>query len=179
MLLILAAAAFLCSGILPGCGQMSAGMTDAAQGVSVNDPAEYFGISDDASAALVLNCELREEQALARGGHIWIPWELVWNEIDPGFYFEKSDSTLVFTCEDREFSWKENSGENAGNSAEENSGDNALLIEDGVPYLTAPSGYVCTDIPMPDYEQAVIVSAPISIDTDSNIEVGDFSLSEE
>jgi hypothetical protein len=54
-----------------------------------------------------------------------------------------------------------------------------IEFKDGVPYLTAPSGYVCTDIPMPDYEQAVIVSAPISIDTDSNIEVGDFSLSEE
>ena len=54
-----------------------------------------------------------------------------------------------------------------------------IEFKDGVPYLTAPSGYVCTDIPMPDYEQAVIVSAPISIDTDSNIEVGDFSLGEE
>ena len=54
-----------------------------------------------------------------------------------------------------------------------------IEFKDGVPYLTAPSGYVCTDIPMPDYEQSVVVSAPISIDTDSNIEVGDFSLSEE
>lgn len=54
-----------------------------------------------------------------------------------------------------------------------------IEFKDGVPYLTAPSGYVCTDIPMPDYEQAVIVSAPIIIDTDSNIEVGDFSLGEE
>ena len=54
-----------------------------------------------------------------------------------------------------------------------------IEFKDGVPYLTAPSGYVCTDIPMPDYEQAVVVSAPISIDTDSNIEVGDFSLGEE
>ena len=54
-----------------------------------------------------------------------------------------------------------------------------IEFKDGVPYLKAPSGYVCTDIPMPDYEQAVVVSAPISIDADSNIEIGDITVSEE
>ena len=50
---------------------------------------------------------------------------------------------------------------------------------DGKPYLSAPTGYIFADAPMPDYEDAVEVSAPIFVSGDSSIEVGDFTLGED
>ncbi len=54
-----------------------------------------------------------------------------------------------------------------------------IRLIDGLPYLSAPSGYIFADAPMPDYENAVEVSAPISVNADGSIEVGDFTLGED
>lgn len=54
-----------------------------------------------------------------------------------------------------------------------------IQLVDGKPYLSAPSGYIFADSPMPDYEDAIEISAPIMVDTDSGITVGDFSLGED
>ena len=42
-------------------------------------------------------------------------------------------------------------------------------FRDGKVYLTAPTGYVYKDSPVPDYERAVIVSVDLAIDEDSGI----------
>ena len=55
----------------------------------------------------------------------------------------------------------------------------AVSFADGKPYLSAPTGYIFADSPMPDYEDAIEISAPITVDTDSGITVGDFSLGED
>lgn len=54
-----------------------------------------------------------------------------------------------------------------------------IRLVDGMPYLSAPSGYVFEDVPVPDYEQAVEVSAPIIITRFGDIDFGEFSLSED
>lgn len=52
------------------------------------------------------------------------------------------------------------------------------LEDDGI-YLSAPTGYIFEEGTAPDYEQAVDVSGPITVDKDSNITVGDLSLGED
>ena len=52
------------------------------------------------------------------------------------------------------------------------------LEDDGI-YLSAPTGYIFEEGNAPDYEQAVEVSGPITVDKDSNITVGDLSLGED
>ena len=42
-------------------------------------------------------------------------------------------------------------------------------FRDGKVYLTAPTGYVYKDSPVPDYERAVIVSVDLAIDEDSGV----------
>lgn len=54
-----------------------------------------------------------------------------------------------------------------------------IELIDGKPYLSAPSGYIFADAPMPDYEDAVEITAPITVDEDSCIVVGDFSFGED
>ena len=54
-----------------------------------------------------------------------------------------------------------------------------IRLIDGKSYLSAPSGYIFLDAPMPDYEDAVEVSAPIIVNADSSIEVGDFTLGDD
>ena len=53
-------------------------------------------------------------------------------------------------------------------------------FRDGRVYLTAPTGYVYKDSPVPDYEKAVIVSVDLAIDEDSGVVPRwyDFELSE-
>ncbi|MBO7530230.1 MAG: peptidoglycan DD-metalloendopeptidase family protein [Lachnospiraceae bacterium] len=53
-------------------------------------------------------------------------------------------------------------------------------FRDGKVYLTAPTGYVYKDSPVPDYERAVIVSVDLHIDEDSGVVPRwyDFELSE-
>ena len=50
-----------------------------------------------------------------------------------------------------------------------------IELIDGRPYLKAPSGYIYTDIPMPDYENALEVTAPIYIGEDISVTVGDIT----
>lgn len=54
-----------------------------------------------------------------------------------------------------------------------------IRLIDGKPYLSACSGYIFVDAPMPDFEDSVEVSAPIIVNGDSSIEVGDFALGED
>ena len=54
-----------------------------------------------------------------------------------------------------------------------------IRLIDGQPYLSASSGYIFTDEPAPEYENAVEASAPIIVNEDSSIEVGDFTLGED
>ena len=103
-LMILAAAMLFCSGSISGCGSLSAGITAGENEAPESDPAGYFGTSDDGSAAVVLDGELQETRGLSRDGAVWLPWEMVWHEIDPAFYFEEEDAALVFTCESGEYS---------------------------------------------------------------------------
>lgn len=54
-----------------------------------------------------------------------------------------------------------------------------ISLIDGKPYLSAPSGYVFADSPIPDYEDAALVSAPITVNADMSIEIGDITLGED
>ncbi len=54
-----------------------------------------------------------------------------------------------------------------------------ISFVDGMPYLSAPSGYVFSDSPVPDYEQAVQVSAPILIDKYGNLDFGEFTFEDD
>ena len=47
---------------------------------------------------------------------------------------------------------------------------------DKKPYLSAPSGFIYKEIPMPDYDQAVEVIAPIEINKDLNVSIGDIAV---
>ena len=54
-----------------------------------------------------------------------------------------------------------------------------ISLIDGKPYLSAPSGYIFADTPMPDYEDAVAVYVPILVDENSCIEFGEFILADD
>ena len=51
-----------------------------------------------------------------------------------------------------------------------------VYFEDGKVYLSAASGLIFEGYGWPEYEQAIEPYAPITIDTDSGIEVGDFTV---
>jgi len=54
-----------------------------------------------------------------------------------------------------------------------------IRLIDGMPYLSAPSGYVFEDAPVPDYEQAVEVLVPIIISDTGAIDFGEYTLKED
>ncbi|MBR3635815.1 MAG: hypothetical protein IKN47_06415 [Lachnospiraceae bacterium] len=50
-----------------------------------------------------------------------------------------------------------------------------IKMIDKKPYLSAPSGYIYKDIPMPDYEQAMEIIVPIKINSDLSVSLGDIT----
>ena len=50
-----------------------------------------------------------------------------------------------------------------------------IKMIDKTPYLSAPSGYIYKDIPMPDYEQAMEIIVPIKINSDLSVSLGDIT----
>ena len=100
------------------------GCTSTVVSVGSSDPGEYFGVSDDSRAALVLDGEVCGEQGIVEDGTIFIPWSFVWDEIDAGFYYENDSGTLYYTGEDGELSWTAND-------------ENALVIRDEEAYVSA------------------------------------------
>lgn len=51
-----------------------------------------------------------------------------------------------------------------------------IRMLDEKPYLSAPSGLIYKEIPMPDYDQSVEVIAPIEINKDLSVSLGDISV---
>ncbi|MBO4845060.1 MAG: hypothetical protein J5525_02005 [Lachnospiraceae bacterium] len=51
-----------------------------------------------------------------------------------------------------------------------------IRMIDKKPYLSAPSGFIYKEIPMPDYDQSVEVIAPIEINKDLSVNLGDISV---
>ena len=50
-----------------------------------------------------------------------------------------------------------------------------IKMIDKKPYLSAPSGYIYKDIPMPDYDQAMEIIVPIKINSDLSVSLGDIT----
>ncbi len=55
---------------------------------------DYFKISDDSQVALVINGQQSENFAKLIDGSIYVPYEVVWNEINSAFYVEDASDTL-------------------------------------------------------------------------------------
>ena len=101
------------------------------------DLEEYYGLTEDSQAALVVNGQVLEEKGILSEGEIYIDYETVWNYFNSGFYWEEAEKELLLTMPDGTDTW----------TAEDGSGT-VLLGEDGTPYISASCVRENSDIDM-------------------------------
>lgn len=113
--------------LLTGCGSSRATSIDGA---------DFFGITDDSQAAIVIDGELSESAGLVREEGVYLPWSLVWNSIDSAFYYEKASGSLYLTYPEESYVWTADDG--SGNVFTEN--EEAYILSDCV------AGYADADV---------------------------------
>ncbi|MCC8167719.1 MAG: glycosyl hydrolase family 18 [Clostridiales bacterium] len=58
---------------------------------------EYFGISSDDEAAIVLNNEILSEKASIIDGHVYLDYEFVHDYLNSRFYWDSNENILLYT----------------------------------------------------------------------------------
>ena len=96
----------------------------------------YFGITSDDQAALVVNDTILQTKGLVRDGTVYIDYPTVWNSFNSSFYWEPQANTMLLTLPEGTLSWTPDDG------------TGALLLVDGIPYLSADCVGSNSDIDM-------------------------------
>lgn len=86
---------------------------------------EYFGISSDTEAALIVNGQKLEEKGIVSDGRIYIDISTAWSYFSSGFYYNSDSGTLTLTLPEGTNTW----------TADDGSG--TLLAQNGTVYLSA------------------------------------------
>lgn len=96
----------------------------------------YFGITSEEQAALIVNDTILQTKGLVRDGTVYIDYPTVWNSFNNSFYWEPQANTMLLTLPEGTLSWTPDDG------------SGALIIVDGIPYLSADCVSSNSDIDM-------------------------------
>ena len=88
------------------------------------DQKHYYGLTNDEQVALVVNDTLLEEKGIRIGDEVYLDYPTVWRYLNSGFYWEPKASQMLLTLPAGNQSWKAEEG-------------GALILRDGIPYLSA------------------------------------------
>ena len=61
------------------------------------DLMEYYGLTDESSAALVLNHEIIPQQAILKDGIVYLPFQTVKDVFNDRFYWDYNENLLLYT----------------------------------------------------------------------------------
>lgn len=75
--------------------------------------ADYFGISSDDEAALIVNGELLEETGRVQNGEIYIDTTTAWNYFSSGFFYDSTGGELILTLPEGTETWTVGDGSGA------------------------------------------------------------------
>ena len=100
----------------------------------------YYGITSDEQAALVVNDSILQTRGMVREGTVYIDYPTVWNSFNNCFYWEPQAGTMLLTLPAGTLSWSPDDG------------SGALILVDGIPYLSADCIRENSDIDLEIFE---------------------------
>jgi spore germination protein YaaH len=112
------------------------------------DRGEYYGLTSEDQAALIVNDQLLEEKAIVSDGEIYIDYKTVWNYLNSGFYWDVQAGQLMLTLPSGTLTWTPGDGSGA-----------VMLGEDGTPYISAGCVQENSDIDMDIYQDPARITA--------------------
>ncbi len=96
-------------------------------GSKEEDPSEYFNITDDSQAAVVIDGVVADYYGTYINGGIYISYETVWNEIDTRFYVEEAADTMYIALPYETYSYA--AGDGSGYLYKDSSNEYYISVE--------------------------------------------------
>ena len=103
---------------------------------------EYYGLTSEEEAALILNGQVLEEKGLVVDGTVYISYSDVWNYLNSGFYWDAQAGQLMLTLPSGTLTWTPDDGSGA-----------VILGSDGNPYISAECVKENSDIDLEIYSE--------------------------
>ena len=103
---------------------------------------EYYGLTSEEEAALILNGQVLEEKGLVVDGTVYISYSDVWNYLNSGFYWDAQAGQLMLTLPSGTLTWTPEDGNGA-----------VILGSDGNPYISAECVKENSDIDLEIYSE--------------------------
>lgn len=103
---------------------------------------EYYGLTSEEEAALILNGQVLEEKGLVVDGTVYISYSDVWNYLNSGFYWDAQAGQLMLTLPSGTLTWTPGDGSGA-----------VILGSDGSPYISAECVKENSDIDLEIYSE--------------------------
>lgn len=103
---------------------------------------EYYGLTSEEEAALILNGQVLEEKGLVADGTVYISYSDVWNYLNSGFYWDAQAGQLMLTLPSGTLTWTPEDGSGA-----------VILGSDGSPYISAECVKENSDIDLEIYSE--------------------------
>ena len=109
------------------------------------DHAEYFQLEEADDAALIVNDQVMEEKGKVIDGAVYFDYLTAWDVLNNAFYWEDSANTLYLTLPKEEKSWTPDDG------------SGAVVLVDGMPYISAACIRENSDLDMEEFDRRVVV----------------------
>ena len=103
---------------------------------------EYYGLTSEEQAALILNGQVLEEKGLVADGTVYISYSDVWNYLTSGFFWDAQAGQLMLTLPSGTLTWTPEDGRGA-----------VILGRDGSPYISAECVKENSDIDLEIYSE--------------------------
>ena len=103
---------------------------------------EYYGLTSEEQAALILNGQVLEEKGLVADGTVYISYSDVWNYLNSGFFWDAQAGQLMLTLPSGTLTWTPEDGSGA-----------VILGSDGSPYISAECVKENSDIDLEIYSE--------------------------
>ena len=101
------------------------------------DKMEYYGLTDESQAALVVDDQVLESRGIVENGSIYVDYRTAWDYFNSGFYWDAAQGQLMLTLPAGTSTWRADDGTGA-----------VILGEDGTPYISAECIRENSDIDM-------------------------------
>ncbi len=111
------------------------------------DVTEYFGVSEG-EAAVIVDGQLAEARGRLQDGVCYVPCDLVTGQINQRFYWDANDQAMLYTMPDGVRRYGEGEG---------------ILLEEGVPYISADLIKQYTDMELNIFQDPVRVVMNIHV----------------
>lgn len=105
------------------------------------DKMEYYGLTDESQAALVVDDQVLESRGIVENGSIYVNYRTAWDYFNSGFYWDAAQGQLMLTLPAGTSTWRADDGTGA-----------VILGEDGTPYISAECIRENSDIDMEIYQ---------------------------